>query len=114
MSYYLAGENDKALQAFITAAKLDPQDKKIYNNMGLALGKLGRYDEALEAFKKAGDEASAYNNLGCVYLAQNKYREAAGAFQKAVELNPKYYEKARENMKYAEASLKREEGAQQQ
>jgi len=113
MSYYLAGENDKALQAFITAAKLDPQDKKIYNNMGLALGKLGRYDEALDAFKKAEDEASAYNNLGCIYLAQKKYREASAAFQKAVELNPKYYEKAKENMKVAEASLKKEEATQQ-
>ena len=107
MSYTLAGEYEKALQAYVTAAELK-QDKKnrIYANMGIALGKLGRYDEALKVFKMAGDEASAYNNLGCIYLAEEKYAEAIAAFQKAMEVNPKYYVKARENMLRAEAMMK--------
>ncbi|MDP2267776.1 MAG: tetratricopeptide repeat protein, partial [Deltaproteobacteria bacterium] len=80
----------------------------------LVLGKLGRYEESLNAFQKAGDKASAYNNLGCVYLAQKKYQQALTAFQKAIEINPKHYEKARENIAHAEASIKAEHAGKQQ
>jgi tetratricopeptide (TPR) repeat protein len=85
---------------------LEPEKNKIYNNMGLVLGKLGRYDEALEAFKKVGDEASAYNNLGCMYMAGRNYRAAIMAFQKAIEVNPRFYVKANENLKIAESMMK--------
>jgi tetratricopeptide (TPR) repeat protein len=74
--------------------------------MGIVLGKLGRYDEALDAFKKVGDEASAYNNLGCIYLAEKNYSAAITAFQRAIEINPYFYVKAKENMRYAEALMK--------
>lgn len=103
MSYALMGEYEKSLQALITAAELNTKNSKIYNNMGLVLGKLGRYDEALEAFKKAGDDASAYNNMGCIYLVEENYTKAISAFEKAIELNPKYYLRAKENMMKAEA-----------
>jgi len=39
-------------------------------------------------------------------LAEEKYAEAIAAFQKAMEVNPKYYVKARENMLRAEAMMK--------
>jgi tetratricopeptide (TPR) repeat protein len=109
MSYNMAGEYTKALQSYITAVKLDPDNSKIYNNMGIVLGKLGRYNEALDAFKRAGDEASAYNNLGCIYLAEKNYQAAITAFRKAIEINPRFYVKAKENMRYAEALMKAQE-----
>ena len=76
-----------------------------YNNLGAALAKLGRYDEALEAFKHGGDEAKAYNNLGVVYLGEKRYQEAIAAFEKAMQLSPSHYLKAGENLKIAQKAL---------
>ncbi len=39
----------------------------------MALSELVRYQEALEAFRKGGNEARAYNNLGCIYLEEEKF-----------------------------------------
>jgi len=103
----MLGEFDKAVQAFRTALDLNFQDPAVYNNLGLALSKNGRYASALEAFRKAGSEAQAYNNLGCVYLNKGKYEEAIKAFEKAIELDPSFYVTAGENLKKARLALGR-------
>ncbi len=72
----------------------------------MALGKLERYSDALNAFRRAGDDASAYNNLGMVYMGQGKYSEALAAFEKAIELKPTFYVKAHENSIRARAAMK--------
>jgi tetratricopeptide (TPR) repeat protein len=87
------------------ALKNEPALQKIDNNLGAALGKLGRYDEALEAFKKLGDEAKAYNNLGMIYMAEKRYQESITSFEKAIQLCPSYYAKANENLKVAQKAL---------
>ena len=48
---------------------------------------------------KGSDTAKAYNNLGCVYLSRGEYRKAAQSFNKAIEVSPKFYTKADENLK---------------
>jgi tetratricopeptide (TPR) repeat protein len=68
------------------------------------LGKLGRYEEALNIFEKAGDRAAVYNNLGCIYMEHDRYREAEVAFKKAIEINPSFYEKANRNLEMARAA----------
>jgi tetratricopeptide (TPR) repeat protein len=65
------------------------------------LCKLGRYEEALEVFKKNGDEAAAYNNLGYVFMIEGKNEKAIEAFEKALEIKPGFYTKAYENLKRA-------------
>jgi tetratricopeptide (TPR) repeat protein len=74
----------------------------VYNNLGLILSKTGRYDLAIEAFKKGGDEAQAYNNLGFAYLKNGEREKAIQCFMKAVKSRPSYYLKASENLKKAE------------
>ena len=74
-------------------------------DLGLALAKLGRYPEALEAFTQGGDKARAYNNVGVICLADGKYAEAIAFFHKAVALNPSYYAKAHENLQTAQRAL---------
>jgi tetratricopeptide (TPR) repeat protein len=68
---------------------------------------MGRYDEALEAFKRGGEEPEAYYNLGYMYLSEGSAEEAIEAFQKAIEQSPQFYEKAHENLKRAESELQR-------
>ena len=67
----------------------------------MALSKLGRYQEALEAFRKGGNEAQAYNNLGCIYLEEGKFEKAITCFEKAIKINPAFYLRASENLKKA-------------
>jgi Tfp pilus assembly protein PilF len=105
MSYLLKGEYKGSAEAFLKALKIEPENTKIYNNLGIALCRLGKYDTALEAFTKAGDKASAYNNLGCFYLKEKKYEEAIAAFENAIEAKPSYYVKAHENLKRAKTAL---------
>ncbi|MDH4267145.1 MAG: tetratricopeptide repeat protein, partial [Deltaproteobacteria bacterium] len=102
---YLKGDHEKAIHAFDEGLKIDPSNPKINNNRGLALSKLERYQEAVAAFKKGGDEASAYYNLGCIYMMQGKYEESIEAFQKAIDIKPDIFVNAHENIKKAKAAL---------
>jgi tetratricopeptide (TPR) repeat protein len=73
----------------------------VYNNLGIALSNLKRYNQALEAFRKGGTEAQAYNNLGVVYLEHGKFEKASDCFEKAIRIDPKFYIIANENLKKA-------------
>jgi len=108
MSLFLKREYEKAAVAFGEALKMEA-DNRIYNNLAVTLSKLGRYQDALEAFKKAGDEASAHYNLGCVYMLEGKNLEAIELFQKAINLKPVFYINAYENMKKAKAAIQNTE-----
>ncbi len=74
---------------------------RTYNNLGLALTRMNRRDEALEAFRYGGGEFKAYNNLGYVLLSGGQPREAIPYFERALELSPSYYTVAAENLKRA-------------
>ena len=103
VSYSLAGEYKKAIKAFHKAIELKHREPKVFNNLALALANLGRFEEALDTFKKTGGEAQAYNNLGCIYLNLGKFNKAEQCFEKAIVLKPAFYAKALENMKKAQA-----------
>jgi Flp pilus assembly protein TadD len=107
MSYYLNREYKKSAETLLKAieAGSDLKNAKVYNNLGLVLGKLDRYEEALEAFKKAGDRPAAYNNLGYCYFLQGKYEKAIAAFEKAIEIKPSFYPSANENLKMAKKAM---------
>jgi len=90
-----------AIDSFRRALKNGGVSARTYNNLGLALTRLGRLNEALESFKYAGGEAKAYNNLGYVLLTDDKPAKAVSYFEKAIELSPSYYVKAADNLKRA-------------
>jgi tetratricopeptide (TPR) repeat protein len=80
---------------------LDPKNEKLNYQMGMALAAEKRYNEAMDAFLKAGDEAQAYNNIGVHYFVAGQYEEAAKCFQRAIELRPSFYEEAKTNLQRA-------------
>ncbi|MEZ7197192.1 SPOR domain-containing protein [Pseudodesulfovibrio karagichevae] len=91
----------EAVETFRRALQAGGVSARTYNNLGLALARMGRLDEALESFKYAGGEAKANNNLGYVLLTENHPAQAVPYFEKAIELSPNYYVKAADNLKRA-------------
>lgn len=57
------------------------------NKYGLALVRIGRYDEAIKEFSKS-DSISAMNNLANVYFTQGKYDAAIKQWQKVLDKEP--------------------------
>jgi tetratricopeptide (TPR) repeat protein len=86
--YFLQGRLPKAESALLKATVLEPKNQRHWNNLGLVLGHLGRHQEALECFRKAGSEADAQYNLAFVYAAQERVDEAKQAFQAALAADP--------------------------
>ncbi|UCB44287.1 MAG: tetratricopeptide repeat protein [Spirochaetota bacterium] len=69
----------------------DPRNAKLYNKLGITYGRYGKYDDAIEALKKAiqlnTGYASAYNNLGNVHYLIGRYEEALSYYTKALNYN---------------------------
>ncbi|MBC7189044.1 tetratricopeptide repeat protein [Thermodesulfovibrio sp. Kuro-1] len=68
------------------------QSPELYNNYGLALFYLDKFDEAVEKFQKAIEIdtsfALAYANMGLVYLNKAEYEKAEQFFLQALERDP--------------------------
>jgi tetratricopeptide (TPR) repeat protein len=86
------GQDEAAIAEWKEALKLDPEDAKAHNNLGVLLLRKGRLDEGIAHFQKAlevnPEYSDALNNLGIALLKEGKSEEAIKHLQKAVEVNP--------------------------
>ncbi len=92
-------KQDKSLEAEVAlkkAMEMNPDDKDVNFNYGLALLKLDKYSEAMKPFKRVVELDSldevGYYYLGFVYLKTENYADAVGAFTKAITLDSDYCE----------------------
>ena len=113
LAYYLLGRYEDAVQSFHRALLTGSGQPKIHNNLGLALAKLARYHDALESFRRASNEEEAYNNLGVFYLSNGKAGNAVACFKKAIELSPRYYDKANDNLMLATRAFEKHQKTNQ-
>ena len=64
----------------------------VWNILGASSSQIGKFDEAIDAYKKAisikPDYAEAYSNMGVVLRDQSKLEESIDAYKKAISLNP--------------------------
>jgi tetratricopeptide (TPR) repeat protein len=71
-----------------------PRNPKALNNLGSALARAGRSDEAMPLFEKAieieQNYPEAHNNLGGAFYNQRRMAEAIEQFSTAVRLKPDY------------------------
>jgi len=92
---YDAGQYDEALRAFDEAKKEMPNNAAVEFNRGNALAKLGRLEEARDAFHRVGQmdqgdlRASDLYNLGNVWAQLGNTQEAIASYRRALTLDPK-------------------------
>ena len=89
-------------------------------NLGNALSKEGKYDDAVREFAIAGEKATspetkghAWYNIGNSLMGEQKYQEAVDAYIKSLQLNPRDQE-AKYNLSYALEKLKQQQQQQKQ
>jgi 4-amino-4-deoxy-L-arabinose transferase-like glycosyltransferase len=91
------GLNDKAMECLSEALRLKPDNNEIYFYMAEALRGQGKYNEAIEHYRKALQvklddyiEYIAYNNLGMALMKQGKLDEAIEQYKESIRLKPDY------------------------
>ncbi|MHB8709863.1 MAG: tetratricopeptide repeat protein [Desulfuromonadales bacterium] len=91
-----------AIVNFSKAFMLDEKNERITNNLAMAFALYGQEDQAVKLFSRTVGEAAAWNNLGYLYMTRERFDDAERALRKALELNPKHYPKAQENLERLE------------
>lgn len=85
-------EFKEACNIYNELLKENYQSAELYNNYGLALFYLDKFDEAIENFKKAieidTDFALPYANMGLIYLNNGNYEKAEHFFLQALKKDP--------------------------
>jgi peptidoglycan/xylan/chitin deacetylase (PgdA/CDA1 family)/uncharacterized caspase-like protein len=80
----------EALDEFLIAAKMDPQNALAANNVGFIYSRLQRIDDSIQWTKKAIEidpkRAVAYQNLGDLYYQLNRPDDARPYYEKFLEL----------------------------
>jgi Flp pilus assembly protein TadD len=86
------GENAAAIAEWRQLASANPEEARIFNNLGAALARTGQFDEAIPEYQKALDlnpqYSTVHGNLAGALMKAGRTDEAVPQFQKALELNP--------------------------
>ncbi len=93
---YLYGENaidyEKSIAFSNKAIEIKPNKHGAYNNMGASYARLGKHQQALEAYQKAikikPDDHGAYYNIGNAYDAMKNFDKAIDNYNTALKINP--------------------------
>jgi tetratricopeptide (TPR) repeat protein len=116
--FYTEGKFDEANDKYRDAEVSNPESPIVRFNIGDALYKKRKYEEALQAYQKTlqkSDEvqlqAQSYYNMGNTLFRLNKWPESLLAYQQALKLNPNDKD-AKYNLEYVRAKIK--ENAQKQ
>lgn len=92
--YQQNGNFDLAVENFLKALDIEPNNSKIYNELAITYYYKRDYEKALSAFDRAikinPSYAMAYNNRGIIYSDLKQFEAAVENYKKAVELNPEY------------------------
>jgi tetratricopeptide (TPR) repeat protein len=92
---YDQGRINDSIQDYEEAIKLNPDYVAAWNNKGIALRALKKYDAAIVCFEKAlkidKKYVAAWNNKGTALKAQGRrIDDAIACYEKALEIDPQY------------------------
>lgn len=86
-----AGQIERAIPHLEAALRMHPGLPQVENNLGSALGSLGRYDEAAQHFRNAiekGETAELRHNLAAALAGMGSIDEAIPEYEAAIRLDP--------------------------
>ena len=98
VNYMLREQYDDAIATFRQALQLNRSNSRIKNNLAAAYALSGDEQNALRVFTGTIGKAQAYNNLGYLYMTAGRLDDAERVLNKAIELNPRFYTRAQENL----------------
>ena len=87
-SFYQAGNYRAAVDRLKRAAKLAPTDEKVLNNLGLALCRLGKVDEAHKAFTRATGPLNGNLNTAKMLERFGREDDAIRYYEAARQIDP--------------------------
>lgn len=105
------GNYKEALEYYHQAEVERPETPELYYNIGGALYKEQKYEEAVDKLQKSfatdnvEHETSGHYNLGNVYYRMGDYQQAILSYRKSLELNPNDID-AKYNLELARKMLK--------
>jgi len=112
---YKKKQYNEAVGAYQKALKQSPENTTAFYNLGNALYKTDRFDDALKAYDNTVQTArskdykeKAYYNGGVVLQSQKKLPECIKAYKNALKLDPSD-EEARQNLERALQQLKQQQ-----
>lgn len=89
---YSFGQPGNATEEYRMAVQLNPDYPEAWNNLGIALTRLERHEEALSALENATrtnpSDPEAWYNKGYSLGKLGRYKEEADAYQEAVRIRP--------------------------
>ncbi len=116
---YREGKLEDALRLYEQAEKLEPSSPAVQYNIGNALYKLERYDQAYDRYRKAFAapqtplaEGARYN-AGNTHFARRNWGEAISNYKDALRIDPTDVE-AKKNLELALRAMEEEQKQQQQ
>jgi tetratricopeptide (TPR) repeat protein len=114
-----SGKVKEALKLYDQAAKELPDDKGVHYNRGIALYRLGKFDEARQALSRATGSQDrslkkrAFYNMGNALYQQKKYKDAVDAYRHALRVDPNH-RPSKWNLELALRKIREEEKKKKQ
>ncbi|GFR59874.1 transmembrane and TPR repeat-containing protein 3 [Elysia marginata] len=91
-TYFRNLDWESEYRIFRAGLKVNQGNAKLFNNVGHALEKVSKFDEALDYFEKAAsvqpDDIGAHINVGRTYMNLNRSSPAEKAYRRAISLFP--------------------------
>jgi tetratricopeptide (TPR) repeat protein len=91
-TYFLLGQNDKAVAEYNQVLAIDKKNFDAFYNLGLVYSDSNRLDDALEMFQKAIEisprDYKGHMQKGIIYRKLKMYSEASKELDQANKLNP--------------------------
>jgi type IV pilus biogenesis/stability protein PilW len=97
VTYLEFGDLQKAEEVFLKAIRVDQNYSEAYSNLGATYGRMGRWPDAISAFRTAAKNPFyrkpeiAYSGLGNAYYRLGQLDDAIDSYREALKRIPDFY-----------------------
>ena len=88
----LPGDYDVAIDSFLRAIGINPDDAEAHYGLGIIYDRLNRYDDSIASFKEAirvnPDYTEAHYKLGSIYSILKRYDDAIAPYKEVIRIKP--------------------------